>query len=512
MPYQPTNPYPYNMGIDLRKGLTLQFRVDNYDTIIKFEIEIYDLFKNERIYKIVREIGEIQEIEDKKELVEGDKQIIRIYDEAESLVYFNYYEGESVLPVVGGLSEDSVCKIELTNYLKTIEQIEYEKYYNTVTDFTNFEITEIMDKENEDLSYYELTKEENSNSYYISGIKKDYQDEFKELIKIVLPYKVRIQENGEYREEIVRGIGTKVFENYENLQEIILPSSIYKIGDSAFLGCYSLSKIVLNYGLTEISSSVFSDCISLNSIKLTDSIETVGENCFFNCENLKEVILSKSLDTISKKCFSNTGIEDINLRYIKTIEESAFANCENLINIKFSDELEIICKLAFDGCNSIYEIKLPNSLETIGEGAFKGCNNIIEIELPFIGTCRGEFEGENSQGYENLFGYIFGQDTKNFTIIQKKYPEEGNYYSLIPKSISKVVITNETIISYGAFYNCEELLEVQLNEGIERIEAYAFYNCYSLTDINIPESVEFIGDYVFGLENNLFEKKMEVNE
>ena len=56
MPYQPTNPYPYNTGVDLREGLTLQFRVDNYDTIIKFEIELYDLFKNEKICFICRSI------------------------------------------------------------------------------------------------------------------------------------------------------------------------------------------------------------------------------------------------------------------------------------------------------------------------------------------------------------------------------------------------------------------------------------------------------------------------
>ena len=53
MPYQPTNPYPYNTGIDLDEGLTFQFKVDNYDIINKFKIEIYDLFREEKIYTIV---------------------------------------------------------------------------------------------------------------------------------------------------------------------------------------------------------------------------------------------------------------------------------------------------------------------------------------------------------------------------------------------------------------------------------------------------------------------------
>ena len=37
MPYQPTNPYPYNTGIDLDEGLTFQFKVDNYDVINKLK-------------------------------------------------------------------------------------------------------------------------------------------------------------------------------------------------------------------------------------------------------------------------------------------------------------------------------------------------------------------------------------------------------------------------------------------------------------------------------------------
>ena len=72
MPYQPTNPYPYNTGVDLREGLTLQFRVDNYDTIVKFEIEIYDLLKNEKVYTIIREIGDIETINEDKDVTVGD--------------------------------------------------------------------------------------------------------------------------------------------------------------------------------------------------------------------------------------------------------------------------------------------------------------------------------------------------------------------------------------------------------------------------------------------------------
>lgn len=509
MPYQPTNPYPYNTGVDLREGLTLQFRVDNYDTIIKFEIELYDLFKNKKIYTIIREIGEIDNSIEEKKLIEGDNQIIRIFDETDTLVYFNYYEGESVLPVVGGLSEESVCKIELTNYLKTIEQIQYEKYYNRVTDFTNFEITEINDPENADLSYYNLEKLEESNNYYITGIKEGYEEYFSTLNKIVVPYQIKIcdQETGKVREQIVRGIGEGVFKELTNLQEIILPSSLFAIGASVFEGCSSLTKVIFSYGLSEIGNRAFYNCENLNFIELLDSITTIGNSCFENCKKLNNIVISNSIVTIPMRCFyGNVFLKNIKLKQIKEIGTEAFSGCSNLSIIEFSMGLNSIGVNAFQNCTSILELKLPNSVTNIAKGAFNGCDNIVEIEIPFVGG--GNIEGSTDD--VNLFGYIFGEPNETQEGTTQKYSELETISYAIPSSIAKVVLTNEIKIPYGAFYNCEEIIEIILNEGIEEIGTYAFYNCYNLTEVNVPSTVTFIDNNAFSLENNLF--NMEVND
>lgn len=512
MPYQPTNPYPYNTGVDLREGLTLQFRVDNYDTIIKFEIELYDLFKNEKIYTIIREIGEIDNSKEEKVLIEGDKQIIRIFDETNTLVYFNYYEGESVLPVVGGLSEESVCKIELTNYLKTIEQIQYEKYYNRVTDFEGFEITEINEPENTDLSYYILEKLEDSNNYYITGIKEDYKkDYFSTLNKIVVPYQVRVlnQETGAIQNQIVRGIADGVFQDLGNLQEIILPSSLYAIGASVFAGCYSLKNVIFSYGLSEIGDKAFYNCTNLSFIELLDSITKIGVSCFEECTKLNSLVLSNSMNEIPERCFfNNRSLKNIKLKQIKNIGAEAFSGCSNLSVIEFSTFLEVIGANAFQNCTSICELFLPKSLTTIEKGAFYGCENIVEIEIPFIGG--GDIEGSTDSA--KLFGYIFGEPIEGQEGVTQKYSDSDvdSVVYAIPSSIAKVVLTNETKISYGAFYNCEEIIEIILNEDIAEIGKYAFYNCYNLTNIEIPSGVKFIGNNAFSLENNLFSS--EVNE
>ena len=292
MPYQPTNPYPYNTGIDLREGLTLQFKVDNYDTIVKFKIEIFDVLKNEKIYTIIREIGEIEGSENNKKIVEGERQIIKILDGSDSLLYFDYYEGESALPVVGGFSEENICKLELTNYLKTIEQINNEKYYNRVEDFSDFEITEYTETEE---SYYIINSEG-----YIIDINSTYKDYFENLSKLIIPYQIK--------ETLVRGIGENVFVELINLEELILPSTIYEIKNRAFLGCEQLNLINFSYGLTLLGDEVFKDCYNLNKIELVDSITTMGKGCFQNCSNLNQVLLSESLKEISSFCFNNNSI------------------------------------------------------------------------------------------------------------------------------------------------------------------------------------------------------------
>ena len=115
------------------------------------------------------------------------------------------------------------------------------------------------------------------------------------------------------------------------------------------------------------------------------------------------------------------------------------------------------------------------------------------MSIPFIGGT------QNATGHKSLFGYIFGEATEG---IKQKYSgvEEDIKIYEIPSSIAKVVITNAKKLSYGAFYNCKEIIEIILNEGIETIGDYVFYNCCNLTKIQIPSTVTKIGIKAFGLE------------
>ena len=66
-------------------------------------------------------------------------------------------------------------------------------------------------------------------------------------------------------------------------------------------------------------------------------------------------------------------------------------------------------------------------------------------------------------------------------------------------TITKVVIPKSvTTLGAGAFYNCNNLIDVNIPDSITSIGHYAFNGCTSLTSINIPNNVTSIGDYAFG--------------
>ena len=54
-----------------------------------------------------------------------------------------------------------------------------------------------------------------------------------------------------------------------------------------------------------------------------------------------------------------------------------------------------------------------------------------------------------------------------------------------------------TSIDCDAFYGCNALTDVVIDEGINQIDAYAFFDCPSLKSITIPASVDFIDPYAF---------------
>lgn len=176
-----------------------------------------------------------------------------------------------------------------------------------------------------------------------------------------------------------------------SLNEVKLPTTLAKIGDSAFLGCTRLQSFDLN-GITEIGYGVFLNCRSLSYINLNgvlqigsdafyyctklnnidlSTVVSIGNRAFEGCSSLEAVDLSSNIQQIGYEAFRNTAIEAISIpASVTAIGSEAFYGCTKLSNVSLSTGLVSIAYRAFYGCTSLEEITIPATVNNIGAGAF----------------------------------------------------------------------------------------------------------------------------------------------
>lgn len=222
----------------------------------------------------------------------------------------------------------------------------------------------------------------------------------------------------------VKIIGKHAFYLCDNLQEIIIPSSVIKLENNPFSGCSKLN-IINNSLYYHIDNKVIYDkdytsvigC--LNSIDTDElvlkNVERICRNSFWNCKGIRKIILPQTLKTIGYNPFvgcsniefvsnSSEYIVDDGVLYTKDkktivcypakyaigdvfiinevnkLERGAFSGCSLLSNIHLNN-VSIISKACFTNCNSLTKIYCSNMVTYIGEWAFAHCINLDELSI-----------------------------------------------------------------------------------------------------------------------------------
>jgi hypothetical protein len=86
------------------------------------------------------------------------------------------------------------------------------------------------------------------------------------------------------------------FAHHHEIEKVIVPEGVVKIGGGAFSCCLSLKDIVLPTTLRVVCAVAFSDCISLEKISFAPGLETL-EGCLFH-DNTKDIYLPASVTNI----------------------------------------------------------------------------------------------------------------------------------------------------------------------------------------------------------------------
>lgn len=335
-------------------------------------------------------------------------------------------------------------------------------------------------------------------------------------------------------------ISDYAFQYCKSLTKIKIPGSVKKIGNwwgnvngQIFNGCSNLKEVILEEGIEEISGRAFDACSKVKEWKLPKSLKRIGPRAF-QSTGVEEFNIPENVESIAATFISSSNLSRINvdsnnkyftsvdgilfdkdstrlIKYpenrdgnsyevpntVKTIDANAFISCKNLQTIVIADSVEKIGDSAFDG-SKLKTINLGGGITNISNKPFYGAWNLTNINVI---TENDKYESEN--------GILFN---KGKTILIKYPPAiiNGEVYEIPntvveigPQSFYRSQIKNVIIpssvkkIGSESFFQCYNLEEVNLPEGLERIEWRALYGCHKIKTIVVPSSVTFIDGGAF---------------
>jgi len=287
----------------------------------------------------------------------------------------------------------------------------------------------------------------------------------------------------------------------------------------AFQNCDLIKEITFEKTVTYIDTYAFSNAASLTNIGLSVSADTVIQSyAFANCDSFTEIIIPNGVSELGDYAYSSCDrLKKIEIpNTLISIGNWSFNNCSALTDIAIPNSVEKIGNCAFKNCIGLTSIVVPNSVVKIGGGAFAGCNGLTEMTLPFVGGSANATEARWA-----VLGYIFGDKNPDETEMensttkystsssigytsQSYYSSNTNYmfYFMIPQSLRKVKITNQTNIPAYAFQNCDLIREITFTKVVEMIGAQTFENCSSLKTINYAGTQSEWNDIVLGANWN----------
>ncbi|MEE1218575.1 MAG: leucine-rich repeat protein [Ruminococcus sp.] len=293
-------------------------------------------------------------------------------------------------------------------------------------------------------------------------------------------------------------IADSAFIDCKNLTDIVLPKSLKTIDNNAFKNCTSLKNITIPKNVTSISATAFTGCSNFTIYGSAGSFAETFANQnnipFVNISGLSPVFEYNLLDngTIAiTKCISaeeNLTVPEVLDGYTVTaIGDNAFTGNTDITTLSFADSITSIGEHSFKDCDELISVTIPKNITSIGYGAFYNCTELTDITLHdninnlsanvFFNT--GYYNNKNN--WDNGVLYIDNYLIKADTTLEGKYS----------------IKDGTKAIADSAFLNCENVVEINVPESVERIGNVSFKGCSNLEKITLPVSVTDIKPNAF---------------
>ncbi len=316
--------------------------------------------------------------------------------------------------------------------------INYVNGYGTIASYTIEDEVELGYKHEEDFIFLGWSRSEDLSNPITKIEKGTTGDITLYAVRAYFPIEFEEKEDGTY--EIV---GLKNA-NHNSIQDLTLPS-VYK-----------------GKPVTSIGDSAFQDLTGITNIIIPSSIKKMGAFAFYS-STIKALEVQEGVEEIGERAFSTSLLKTVELaNSIKTIEEGAFGFCKQLENINLPVNLTFLGKEAFNNCSSLnIPLEIPQGVTVIQASTFMRCSNIPSIKLH-----KGITEIKEC-------AFMFCVGLKEIEIFNGTIEKYALYNC---EKLERVILNNGvTQIDERAFALCYALDEIIIPESVQIVHQEAFY-------------------------------------
>lgn len=185
----------------------------------------------------------------------------------------------------------------------------------------------------------------------------------------------------------VTAIKNGAFADNPDIITVTIPKTVKKIGAAAFSGCIGVGEVTLSEGLEDIGTAAFSSTL-IREIVVPQSVTRIEDGAFLKCLDLESAVVKSDVlvyppgTSLFEGCRSLTEVTLA--EGITKIGNRSFAGCASLESIKLPASLQALGQYAFSGCTSLKTMELQGYLLGQETGISEKYNPFARRQADFI--------------------------------------------------------------------------------------------------------------------------------
>ena len=271
------------------------------------------------------------------------------------------------------------------------------------------------------------------------------------------------------------GIASGAFENQTNLSRVNIPCSVIGFGFDVFCDCNNLTI----YGYKNSNAELYAN---------TENINFVSVGNYSKDYEFEYKLLSDNTIQITKCIGTGKNLKipyEMDGHIVSALGDYAFMGCANLEKVQFS-----------------------YNVTKIGHDIFYNCNKLKDVY--FIGS---DYDWENIISATEIYSVHFTSNKKadetkrykefEYDVLDNNTIEITGYIGYdseitVPDTINNKVVSSIGYRSFSDSFRWDEITTINFPSKLKNIGEMAFWNCSNIKEITIPDGVETIGDGAFG--------------